>query len=154
MEPALTAKIIVGEFHPSVTELPSLRCATTRRLGSGLIVLVVATPPVGCLVAALGGAVEPLIRAPQPVEAARVGGIGVVDSAVLERERAHAGLLPNVCGDVGASHGSSFGGPIGRQACGECCGRRPGLVIVFVGCRALLLLRCVDVEIGIEVAAE
>src|SRR5205809_7974015 len=115
MEPALTAKIIVGEFHPSVTELPSLRCATTRRLGSALVVLVVATPPVGCLVAALGGAVEPLIRAPKAVEAARIGGIGVVDSAVLERERAHAGLFPNVCGDVGASHGSSFGRPLGRQ---------------------------------------
>src|SRR5437763_16396529 len=124
---------MVGEFHPSVTEPPSLRWATTRRLGSGLIVLVVATPPVCCLVAALGGAVEPLIRAPQPVEAARVGGIGVVDSAVLGRERAHAGLLPNVCGDVGAGHGSSFGGPIGRQACGERCDRRPGPVIVFVG---------------------
>ncbi len=42
-------------------------CATTPRLGSGLVVLVAATPPVGCLVAALGGAVEPLIRAPQAV---------------------------------------------------------------------------------------
>src|SRR5205823_6243017 len=129
------------------------RCATPR-LGSGLVVLVVATPPVGCLVAALGGAVEPLIRAPQAVEAARVGGIGVVDSAVLEHERAHAGLLPNVCGDVGASHGSPFGWPIGGQACGERCGRGPWLVIVLVGSRALLLLRRVDIEIGIEVASE
>src|SRR5438067_12141035 len=32
----------------------------------------------------LGGAVEPLVHAPEPVESARVRGIGVVNKAVLE----------------------------------------------------------------------
>ena len=43
-------------------------------------------PPVASklLVAALGGAVEPLVHAPEAVQSARIGGIGVVDDAVLE----------------------------------------------------------------------
>src|SRR5207249_3313857 len=60
------------------------------RLRSALVVLVVAAPPDARLVASPGGAVEPLVHAPEAVQSARVGGIGVVDDAVLERERAHA----------------------------------------------------------------
>src|SRR5207237_184600 len=60
------------------------------RCRSALVVLVVAAPPVDRLVAALRGAVEPLVDAPEAVQSARIGGIGVVDDAVLERARAHA----------------------------------------------------------------
>src|ERR1700730_6696454 len=49
------------------------------RRGSALVVLVVAAPPVACLVAPLGGTVEPLVRSPEAVQPARIGGITVVD---------------------------------------------------------------------------
>jgi hypothetical protein len=42
------------------------------------------------LVAPLQRPVEPLVHPPERVEAARVGGVGVVDDAVGERERTHA----------------------------------------------------------------
>src|SRR6266478_4506416 len=67
--------------------------AVARRrpgLRSALFVLVVAPPPEARFVAPLGCAVEPLVHAPEAVQSARIGGIGVVDDAVLERERAHA----------------------------------------------------------------
>src|SRR5437899_433624 len=75
------------------------------RLGSALVVLVVVAPPDARLVAPLGGAVEPLVHAPEAVQSARIGGIGVVDDAVLEYERAHARPLARVRGRVGSSHG-------------------------------------------------
>src|SRR6266516_880932 len=75
------------------------------RLRSALVVLVVAAPPDAGLVAPLGGAVEPLVHAPEAVQSARIGGIGVVDDAVLERERAHARPLARVRGRVGSGHG-------------------------------------------------
>src|SRR5260221_2602616 len=60
------------------------------RLGSALVVLVVAEPPdARIFVAPSGGAVEPLVHTPEAVQSARIGGIGVVDDAVLEHERAH-----------------------------------------------------------------
>src|SRR3989338_1574657 len=68
------------------------------RLRSALVVLVVAAPPAARLVAPLGCAVEPLVHAPEAVQSARISGIGVVDDAVLERERAHARPLARVCG--------------------------------------------------------
>src|ERR671922_273538 len=40
--------------------------------------------------------VEPLIRAPEAVQPAGVRRVRVVDGAILERESAHAGLLPRV----------------------------------------------------------
>src|SRR6267378_170364 len=49
------------------------------RRRSALLVLVVALPPDTRLVAPLGGAVEPLVHAPEAVQSARIGGIGVVD---------------------------------------------------------------------------
>src|SRR5206468_6347026 len=57
---------------------------------SSLVVLVMAAPPDARLVAPLGRAVEPLVHAPEAVQSARIGGIGVVDDTVLEHERAHA----------------------------------------------------------------
>src|SRR2546428_13677091 len=84
--------------------------ATTTRLRSALVVLVVAAPPGGRLVAPLGGAVEPLVHAPEAVQSARIGGIGVVDDAVLEHEGAHARPLARVGGHVGSDHGRELGG--------------------------------------------
>src|SRR5215475_8574830 len=60
------------------------------------LVLVVMLPPQALLVAPLRRAIEPLIHAPQAVEAARVRGVGVIDDAVVERERADAGPLAQV----------------------------------------------------------
>src|SRR5688572_12815127 len=53
------------------------------RRGSALVVLIVAAEPDARLVAPLGGAVEPLVHAPEAVQSARKGGIGVVDDAIL-----------------------------------------------------------------------
>src|SRR5438067_7985095 len=68
---------------------------------SSLVVLVVTAPPDTRLVAPLGCAVEPLVHAPEAVQSARIGGIGVVDDAVVERERAHARPLARVRSPVG-----------------------------------------------------
>src|SRR5260370_10775939 len=48
------------------------------------VVLVVAAVPEAALVAPAWRAVEPLVHAPEAVQSARIGGIGVVDDAVLE----------------------------------------------------------------------
>src|SRR5882757_7862849 len=85
---------------------------------SALVVLVMAAPPDARLVAPLGGAVEPLVRAPEAVQSARIGGIGVVDDAVLEHERAHARPLARVGCHVGAGHGSALGSAVGCRARG------------------------------------
>src|SRR5213075_646405 len=86
------------------------------QLGSALVVLVVAAPPDTGLVAPFGGAVEPLVHAPEAVQSARIGGIGVVDDAVLERERAHARSLAYVRVHVGSAHGSELTGSVGGRA--------------------------------------
>jgi hypothetical protein len=59
------------------------RIATTT---TSLAVLVVALPPGTGLVAPFGSAIEPLIHSPQPVHSACVGGVGMIDNAVFERE--------------------------------------------------------------------
>src|SRR5262245_43451707 len=68
---------------------------TPRKAGwearSAPAILVVAAPPDVRLVAAPRSAVEPLVHAPEAVESARVGGISMVDGALVEDERAHAG---------------------------------------------------------------
>src|SRR5882672_4235948 len=89
--------------------------AVARRLPqlrSALVVLIVAAPPDARLVAALGCAVQPLVHAPEAVQSARICGIGVVDDAVLERERAHARPLARVRGYVGSAHGREDRGPL------------------------------------------
>src|SRR5712691_2168316 len=60
------------------------RVATRAGVLRKRLVFVVAAPPDARLVAPLAGAVEPLIHAPEAVQPARIGGIGVVDDAVLE----------------------------------------------------------------------
>ena len=76
------------------------------RCRSALVVLVVAAPPDARFVAPLGGAVEPLVHAPEAVQSARISGIGMVDDAVvLKHERAHTRPLPRVRGRVGSGSG-------------------------------------------------
>src|SRR5580765_4314465 len=72
---------------PEFDTHPNYVCSRRR---SALVVPVVAAPPDGRLVAPLGRAVEPLGHAPEAVQSARIGGIGMVDDAVLECERSHA----------------------------------------------------------------
>ena len=55
-------------------------------------------PPIWC-------PIEPLVHSPERVEAARVGGICVIDDAFEECKRAHARRLSGVGGDVGSGHG-------------------------------------------------
>src|SRR5688572_22852851 len=71
---------------------------------SFFVVLVVAAPPDARLVAPLGSAVEPRIHAPDGVYSTRIGGIGVVDDAVLEYERAQARPIARVRGRVGSAY--------------------------------------------------
>src|SRR3989442_3861332 len=116
---------------------------------SALVVLVVAAQPDALLVAPLGGAVEPLVHAPEAVHSARIGRIGVVDDAILERERAYAGPLARVCGRVGSRHGRERNSPLAVALPGRLAAK-----VVFDAPLALLLLGESNAEVGVEVAAE
>src|SRR5467141_209215 len=108
------------------------------RLRSALVVLVVAAPPEARLVAPLGCAVEPLVHAPKAVQSPRIGGIGVVDDAVLERERADARPLAHERGRVGSGRGRELGDrPL---VAGFLEQRRLAPVVVFDDPLSLLLL--------------
>src|SRR5581483_3113881 len=70
------------------------RTAPAHRITrSVLVVLVVTAPPDAALVAALRRAIEKRIGAPDRVDAARVGRVGVIDRVVLAHECAHAGAI-------------------------------------------------------------
>src|SRR5262245_25411200 len=130
----------------------SFRCVTGVREicdnRSVPAVLVMVAPPVARLVAALGCAVEPLVCAPQAIQAPRVGGIGVVDGAVLEHEGAHARPLPRVRRDIGAGHAGALRRPFGCRARGDgALLRRLAVVVVFDAALALLLFAEPDVEV-------
>src|SRR3982074_1202911 len=58
---------------------------------SPAVVLAGGGPPEPGLVAPEWRAVEPLLHAPEAVQPALVRRVGVVDDAILERERAHTG---------------------------------------------------------------
>src|SRR5918996_311913 len=106
------------QFHGE-RRLAGVSTAASSRIGpyrSALLVLVVTAPPDARLVAPPGGAVEPLVHAPEAVQSARIGGIRVVDDAVLERERAHARPLARVRGHVSSGHGRELGdGPLAAE---------------------------------------
>src|SRR5712671_240482 len=91
-----------GEGSRARLRLAATRAGVLRKR----LVFVVAAPPDARLVTPLGGAVEPLVHAPEAIQSARIGGIGVVDDAVLERERAHARPLATISGCVDSAHGS------------------------------------------------
>src|SRR5436190_4945746 len=115
------------------------------------LVLVVAAPPDTGLIAPFGGAVEPLVHAPEAVQSARISGISVVDDAVFERERAHARTLAYVRVDVGAAHGGELTGPVGGRARRYRGDRFLAFIVVFDSL-ALFLLRERGAEVGVEFA--
>src|SRR5687768_3209060 len=84
-----------------------LAMCTRRRASASRssLVLVVAAPPDARFVAPFGGTVEPRVHAPEGVQPARIGGIGVVDDTVLEGERTHPRPLARVRAHVGSGHG-------------------------------------------------
>src|SRR5438094_4393702 len=113
------------------------------------IVLVMAPPPDARLVAPPGCALEPLIHTPEAGQSARISRISVVNDAVCERESAYARALARVRRRIGSAHGCESGSPLTRTF------PRPlALVVVFEASFALLLLRELDAEVGVEVAAE
>src|SRR5207247_6172189 len=59
---------------------PTLPRRRARGIRSALVVLIMVAPPETRLVAAPGGAVEPLVHAPETVQSARIGGVAVVRS--------------------------------------------------------------------------
>src|ERR1044071_6084078 len=109
-----------------------------------IVILIVASPPGARLVAAPRGAVEPLVHAPEPVQAARECGISVVDNAVLERKGAHARPLARVRGSVYPAHlRVDTGSPLAEG--------RLAPVVVLDAPLVLLLLGEPDAEVRIEV---
>src|SRR5690349_10219655 len=86
-------------------------------------------------VAAFGGAVEPLVDAPEAVQAARVGGIGVVDDAVFQRERAHPRSLAGEGGGIGSGSCRDLLSTLPRRL----ARRRFAPVVVFDALRTLLV---------------
>src|SRR5439155_26065939 len=115
------------------------------------LVLVVAAPPDAGLVAPLGRAVEPLIHAPETVQSARIGGIGVIDNAVLECKRAHAWPLAYVGVHVGSAHGSELTGSVGGRSRRYWGDRFLAFVVVFDPL-ALFFFRERGAEVGVELA--
>src|SRR5438132_8463489 len=115
------------------------------------LVLVVAAPPDAGLVASLGGAIEPLVHAPEAIQSARIRGIRVIDHAVLERERAHARPLADVGVHVGSAHGSELTGSVGCRA-RRYRGDRFLAFVVVVDSLALFLLRERGAEVRVEIA--
>src|SRR2546425_10037209 len=83
-------------------DLLSRNCDVT--ITSLFAVLVVAAPPDARLISTLGGAVEPLICAPETVQAARGGRIGGVEDAVLLHKGAHARPVADVRGSIRSAH--------------------------------------------------
>src|SRR5215208_4789993 len=65
LQAPIAATVVGGLFLDSISTLTSLA-----------VVLVVAAPPHAGLVAPLGGAVEPLVHAPESVQSAGIGGVG------------------------------------------------------------------------------
>src|SRR6202165_1893276 len=116
-------------------------------------VLVVAAPPHAGLVATERRAVQPLVHAPEAVYPALVRRVGVVDDAILERKRAHAGPFA----------------PVGRPVCPNARGERGDerillaaleqskvrrAEVVLGGSRLPLLLGDRHLVVVVEVAAE
>src|SRR5216684_7637170 len=134
---------------------PGLLSATVCRSDSDAslaVVLVVAAPPDAGLVAAEWRAVEPRVHAPDAVHPALVRRVGVVDHAVLEHERAHAGSLLSVRRPVRSNARRDRGDEGILHAL-----RQPEVhraVVVLDGSRLPLLLGVRYPEVVVEVAVE
>ena len=112
-----------------------------------------AAPPEAGLVATEWHAVEPLVRAPEDVQPARVRRVGVVDDAILQRERAHAGLFSRVRRPV-RSNGSRDRGERWTLLAGLRWPHVHRAEVVLADSRLLLLLGVPRLEVVVEVAAE
>ena len=92
------------------------------------------------------------------VQSARIGGVGVVDDAILQHEGAHARPFARVGRHVGPGHGGALRGAHRVSSRDEIAGlslaiirqRRLAPVIVFDAAVALLLLAEPDVEVGLK----
>src|SRR6185369_17995504 len=94
----------------AMREISDSRLSHVRvRGGLTLSVVIVTAPPDTRLVAPPGRPIEPLVHAPEAVQSACIGGIGVVHGPVLEHERAHAGPFARVRRHVGTGHGGDLG---------------------------------------------
>src|SRR6185437_7704450 len=69
------------------------------------VFIVPAPPDAARFVAAAWRTIEPLVRAPQAIESARIGRVGVIHGAVFQHERAHAGQLAQVGSSVDPTRG-------------------------------------------------
>src|SRR5436190_8577606 len=140
--------------------------ATRARVLRNPRVLVVSTPPDARLVAPFGGAVKPLVHAPETVKSARIGRISVVDNAVFEQESAHARPLADVGRRIDSASGRHLDSPLiatlriltplpGLPPLKGAVGilRRLDPVVVFSASFALLFFGDLDTEIQVEVAA-
>src|SRR4051794_14555498 len=79
-----------------------------NKMPSVCMILIVTSPPEPGLVAPFRCTVKPLVRTPENVHPARIGGVCVINDAVLDREGAHSGRFSRVCCPVGASACSNF----------------------------------------------
>src|SRR5262245_12511322 len=135
-------------LHSRLTSLNSFHAFRRDRLRlASALVLFVASPPDPLFVTSPGGTVKPLVHAPEAVQSARIGGIGVIDAAVLEHERAHARPFARVGGRIGSAHGREGGSPLAGAF-----PRSLALVVVFDAALALLLPG--ESDAAVEVAAE
>jgi hypothetical protein len=119
-----------------------------RPLSRILCVLVVPPKPRPCFVPPMRSPVEPLVHSPERIEAARVGGVGVVDDAVGKCERAHAWRLASVGRDIGAGHSRELAWAL-RVGC-----RAERAVVVVDAAGALLFLGERGVEVVVEIAIQ
>jgi hypothetical protein len=125
--------------------------AAARHSQSAAPRAVPSTPPQADLVASLGRAVEPLEHAPEAVQSARIGRIGVVNHAIFQQEGAQARPLAHLGGRVGAGHGRVLDEDL-RDRRRRTDAAAP--VIVFTAALALLLFGERDVEVEVKLPAD
>src|ERR1700722_961249 len=120
--------------------------------GVALAIFVMTAEPRPGLVASLRRAIEPLVHAPEAIQSAHIGGIAVVDDAVLDDERAEARPIKRVGRPVGSAHGRQLDDRPWRRSYVHGV---PGALVVVVDRPGALLLRGErDVEVEVESVAE
>src|SRR6185312_14070876 len=105
------------------------------------------------LVSAPGRAIEPGIDAPDAVDAAGIGGIGVVDDVVFADEGAHARPVALIGRQIGAAHR----GELADCALAAFLARPPlerplAPVVIFDVALTLLILAEPHIEVDIKIA--
>src|SRR4051794_41054137 len=108
------AMVITSHMPRNAAAAPGQVCPGMRiqamapHTSSAPSVLVMALPPDAVFVAPERRAIQPLVHAPQAIESARVGGIGVIHHAVAQHEGAHAGAIADVSRRIRAAVGCEF----------------------------------------------